>query len=95
MLRVCVLLSSTFKHDVRTNARAMMKLMTGADMAKHTLSTLESANCFVDSLHDGIDFECTVSRWVSAPDDASASERKISYCYDFQREGARERERES
>ncbi|XP_056280795.1 heat shock 70 kDa protein 14 [Pseudoliparis swirei] len=52
----------TFKHDVRTNARAMMKLMTGADMAKHTLSTLESANCFVDSLHDGIDFECTVSR---------------------------------
>uniref|UniRef100_A0A8C3A553 Heat shock protein 14 n=1 Tax=Cyclopterus lumpus TaxID=8103 RepID=A0A8C3A553_CYCLU len=47
----------TFKHDVSTNARAMMKLMTGADMAKHTLSTLESANCFVDSLHDGIDFE--------------------------------------
>ncbi|XP_034382615.1 heat shock 70 kDa protein 14 isoform X2 [Cyclopterus lumpus] len=52
----------TFKHDVSTNARAMMKLMTGADMAKHTLSTLESANCFVDSLHDGIDFECKVSR---------------------------------
>uniref|UniRef100_A0A8D3C6S3 Heat shock 70 kDa protein 14 n=1 Tax=Scophthalmus maximus TaxID=52904 RepID=A0A8D3C6S3_SCOMX len=52
----------TFKHDVSSNARAMMKLMNGADMAKHSLSTLGSANCFVDSLHDGIDFECNVSR---------------------------------
>uniref|UniRef100_A0A665W893 Heat shock 70 kDa protein 14 n=1 Tax=Echeneis naucrates TaxID=173247 RepID=A0A665W893_ECHNA len=52
----------TFKHDVSSNARAMLKLMNGADMAKHSLSTLGSANCFVDSLHDGIDFECNVSR---------------------------------
>ncbi|XP_047431392.1 heat shock 70 kDa protein 14 [Mugil cephalus] len=52
----------TFKHDVSTNARAMLKLMNSADMAKHTLSSLGSANCFVDSLHDGIDFECSVSR---------------------------------
>uniref|UniRef100_A0A3Q1H6G9 Heat shock 70 kDa protein 14 n=1 Tax=Anabas testudineus TaxID=64144 RepID=A0A3Q1H6G9_ANATE len=52
----------TFRHDVSGNARAMLKLMNGADMAKHSLSTLGSANCFVDSLHDGIDFECNVSR---------------------------------
>ncbi|XP_034019531.1 heat shock 70 kDa protein 14 [Thalassophryne amazonica] len=52
----------TFRHDVSDNARAMLKLMNGADMAKHSLSSLGSANCFVDSLHDGIDFECTVSR---------------------------------
>lgn len=52
----------TFKHDVSGNARAMLKLMNGADMAKHSLSSLGSANCFVDSLHDGIDFECNVSR---------------------------------
>ncbi|XP_029681129.1 heat shock 70 kDa protein 14 [Takifugu rubripes] len=52
----------TFKHDVSSNARAMLKLMNGADMAKHSLSLLGSANCFVDSLHNGIDFECTVSR---------------------------------
>ncbi|KAG7497519.1 hypothetical protein JOB18_039095 [Solea senegalensis] len=52
----------TFKHDVSSNARAMMKLMNGADMAKHSLSSLGSANCFVDSLYDGIDFECNVSR---------------------------------
>ncbi|XP_077400564.1 heat shock 70 kDa protein 14 [Vanacampus margaritifer] len=52
----------TFKHDVTSNARAMLKLMNGADMAKHSLSTLGSANCFVDSLHDGTDFDCNVSR---------------------------------
>ncbi|XP_061125028.1 heat shock 70 kDa protein 14 isoform X1 [Syngnathus typhle] len=52
----------TFKHDVTENARAMLKLMNGADMAKHSLSTLGSANCFVDSLHDGTDFDCNVSR---------------------------------
>ncbi|XP_019747372.1 heat shock 70 kDa protein 14 [Hippocampus comes] len=52
----------TFKHDVTSNARAMLKLMNGADMAKHSLSTLGSANCFVDSLHDGADFDCNVSR---------------------------------
>uniref|UniRef100_A0A8C9ZF58 Heat shock protein 14 n=1 Tax=Sander lucioperca TaxID=283035 RepID=A0A8C9ZF58_SANLU len=52
----------TFKHDVSTNARAMMKLMNGADMAKHSLSSLESANCFVDSLHEGMDFDCNISR---------------------------------
>lgn len=44
----------------------MLKLMNSADMAKHTLSTLSSANCFVDSLHDGMDFECNVSRWAEA-----------------------------
>ncbi|KAM4711467.1 heat shock 70 kDa protein 14 [Anableps anableps] len=52
----------TFKHDVSSNPRALLKLMNSADMAKHSLSSLGSANCFVDSLHDGVDFECTVSR---------------------------------
>ncbi|NP_001092168.1 heat shock 70 kDa protein 14-A [Xenopus laevis] len=52
----------TYKQDIRGNARAMMKLMNSADVAKHALSTLGSANCFVDSLYDGIDFDCSVSR---------------------------------
>ncbi|XP_061817226.1 heat shock 70 kDa protein 14 [Nerophis lumbriciformis] len=52
----------TFKHDVSSNARAMLKLMNGADMAKHSLSSLGAANCFVDSLYDGVDFDCNVSR---------------------------------
>ncbi|KAK0141717.1 Heat shock protein 14 [Merluccius polli] len=52
----------SFKQDVSNNARAMMKLMNGADLAKHSLSSLGSANCFVDSLHDGMDFDCNISR---------------------------------
>ncbi|MGH0155792.1 UNVERIFIED_CONTAM: hypothetical protein FKN15_006631 [Acipenser sinensis] len=52
----------TYKQDVRGNPRAMMKLMNSADAAKHTLSTLGSSNCFVDSLYDGMDFDCNVSR---------------------------------
>ncbi|KAG8440013.1 hypothetical protein GDO86_005980 [Hymenochirus boettgeri] len=52
----------SYKQDIRGNARAMMKLMNSADVAKHSLSTLGSSNCFVDSLYDGIDFDCNVSR---------------------------------
>uniref|UniRef100_A0A8C5PHD9 Heat shock protein family A (Hsp70) member 14 n=1 Tax=Leptobrachium leishanense TaxID=445787 RepID=A0A8C5PHD9_9ANUR len=52
----------SYKQDIRGNARAMMKLMNSADLAKHSLSTLGSSNCFVDSLYDGIDFDCAVSR---------------------------------
>ncbi|XP_048466190.1 heat shock 70 kDa protein 14 [Rhincodon typus] len=51
-----------FKHDVRSNMRAMMKLINNAEVAKHTLSTLGSSNCFLDSLHEGLDFDCSVSR---------------------------------
>ncbi|XP_006007877.1 heat shock 70 kDa protein 14 [Latimeria chalumnae] len=52
----------SFKHDVRENPRAMMKLMNSAEVAKHSLSSLGSSNCFVDSLYDGLDFDCNVSR---------------------------------
>ncbi|XP_028620722.1 heat shock 70 kDa protein 14 isoform X1 [Grammomys surdaster] len=51
-----------YKHDVRGNARAVMKLTNSAEVAKHSLSTLGSANCFVDSLYEGQDFDCNVSR---------------------------------
>uniref|UniRef100_G1PUG6 Heat shock 70 kDa protein 14 n=1 Tax=Myotis lucifugus TaxID=59463 RepID=G1PUG6_MYOLU len=54
----------SFKHNVRGNARAMMKLMNSADIAKHSLSTLGSANCFLDSLYEGQDFDCNVSRFT-------------------------------
>nr|XP_056702858.1 heat shock 70 kDa protein 14 [Euleptes europaea] len=52
----------SYRYDVRENSRAMMKLMNSAEVAKHSLSTLGSANCFVDSLYDGLDFDCTLSR---------------------------------
>ncbi|NWI72401.1 HSP7E protein, partial [Dryoscopus gambensis] len=54
-------LASEFQSSIRGNPRAMMKLMNSADIAKHSLSTLGSANCFVDSLYDGLDFDCNVS----------------------------------
>ncbi|XP_066579828.1 heat shock 70 kDa protein 14 [Amia ocellicauda] len=52
----------SYKHDITGNPRAMLKLMNSAEVAKHTLSTLGSSNCFVDSLFDGMDFDCNVSR---------------------------------
>ncbi|XP_072922534.1 heat shock 70 kDa protein 14 [Hemitrygon akajei] len=51
-----------FKQNIKESPRAMMKLINSAEVAKHALSTLGSANCFVDSLHEGLDFECAVSR---------------------------------
>ncbi|XP_067861141.1 heat shock 70 kDa protein 14 [Heptranchias perlo] len=51
-----------FRHSIKGNPRAMMKLVNSAEDAKHALSTLESSNCFVDSLHEGLDFDCNVSR---------------------------------
>ncbi|MBN3296807.1 HSP7E protein, partial [Amia calva] len=53
----------SYKHDITGNPRAMLKLMNSAEVAKHTLSTLGSSNCFVDSLFDGMDFDCNVSRF--------------------------------
>ncbi|XP_061418938.1 heat shock 70 kDa protein 14 [Lethenteron reissneri] len=50
------------RQDLRGNSRAMMKLHTHAEMAKHVLSTMAISNCFVDSLHDGLDFECNITR---------------------------------
>nr|XP_033814932.1 heat shock 70 kDa protein 14 isoform X2 [Geotrypetes seraphini]XP_033814933.1 heat shock 70 kDa protein 14 isoform X2 [Geotrypetes seraphini] len=52
----------SYKQDIKSNVRAMIKLMNSADVAKHSLSTLGSSNCFVDSLYDGLDFDCNVSR---------------------------------
>ncbi|XP_030072499.1 heat shock 70 kDa protein 14 [Microcaecilia unicolor] len=52
----------SYKQDIKGNVRTMIKLMNSADVAKHSLSTLGSANCFVDSLYDGLDFDCNVSR---------------------------------
>lgn len=63
----CAHIYRLYKLDVSGNLRAMMKLMNSADVAKHSLSTLGSSNCFVDSLYDGMDFECNVSRYALGP----------------------------
>jgi L1 cell adhesion molecule like protein len=48
--------------DVRKNPRSMKRLQSECDAAKRTLSSSTSATIEVDSLLDGIDFSCTISR---------------------------------
>ncbi|CAH1265015.1 HSPA14 [Branchiostoma lanceolatum] len=51
-----------WKADVTENTRAMAKLHTEAEKAKQILSTMPKASCHVESLHEGIDFQCDISR---------------------------------
>lgn len=48
--------------DVRSNHRALRRLQAECDAAKKTLSSSTQATIEVDSLLDGIDFSCTISR---------------------------------
>eukprot|EP01121_Diplochlamys_sp_Union-15-3_P022037 TRINITY_DN9257_c0_g1_i1.p1 TRINITY_DN9257_c0_g1~~TRINITY_DN9257_c0_g1_i1.p1 ORF type:complete len:617 (+),score=124.06 TRINITY_DN9257_c0_g1_i1:113-1852(+) len=50
------------KQDVSSNARALKKLKDAAQKAKHVLSVSLKATIEIDSLHDGIDFDLTITR---------------------------------
>jgi len=47
---------------MRENSRAISKLCVAAETCKRVLSTVGAAQCSVDSLFDGIDFNSTLSR---------------------------------
>ena len=51
-----------YKMDPRESKRGKMKLKINAENAKHVLSTLDNANCYIESLYEGIDFNSNVSR---------------------------------
>jgi molecular chaperone DnaK (HSP70) len=51
-----------FKLDPRESKRSMAKLLNAAENWKHILSNLGSADCFVESLHEGIDYRVNISR---------------------------------
>merc|ERR1711935_820276 len=51
-----------YKADPRESKRGKMKLKLNADNVKHILSTLDTANCYIESLHEGIDFNGNISR---------------------------------
>ena len=53
---------SKWKLDPRESRRSMFKLMGAAEECKHVLSTLNTAHCFVESLHEGVDLSANVSR---------------------------------
>jgi L1 cell adhesion molecule like protein len=50
------------KLDISTNQRALRRLKTQCERAKRTLSSSTQANIEIDSLHEGIDFNFTISR---------------------------------
>jgi len=51
-----------YKADPRESKRGKMKLKLNADNVKHILSTLDNSNCYIESLHEGIDFNANISR---------------------------------
>lgn len=50
------------KQDITQNARAMRRLRTNCEKIKRTLSSTAQASLEIDSLHDGIDFNSTLTR---------------------------------
>ena len=48
--------------DMSTNNRALRRLRTACEKAKRTLSTSMNAYIEIDALHDGIDFNSSISR---------------------------------
>ena len=50
------------KVDLKDNPRALRRLRTAVEKAKHTLSSASQANIEIDSLHDGQDFSTTLTR---------------------------------
>ena len=64
MSAVCLSVCRQLKADVQENKRAMHKLRAAAESAKHTLSTDQLASVHLESLHQGLDFQCTLTRWL-------------------------------
>jgi heat shock protein 1/8 len=50
------------KKDITENKRAMRRLKTQCEKVKRTLSSSTSANLEIDSLADGVDFFCPITR---------------------------------
>jgi len=51
-----------YHSDPMESKRSKQKLLQAAETAKKVLSTLQTANVHVESLHEGIDFNCSVTR---------------------------------
>ncbi|CAD5122203.1 DgyrCDS10648 [Dimorphilus gyrociliatus] len=51
-----------FRANIGDSIKPRAKLRNEAEQVKHTLSTLQSATCSVDSLWDGMDFQSSLTR---------------------------------
>lgn len=56
------LFKKQFRVDITSNVKSMNKLKINAENCKHILSSMPSSNCHIDSLYDGMDFSCNLSR---------------------------------
>lgn len=59
---LCDDIQKRFKKNVRENARALKRLNIAAEKAKKTLSSATTTTVEVESLFDGIDYSCQLSR---------------------------------
>ena len=59
---LCEDINKRFKKDVKQNAKALKRLNIAAEKAKKTLSMATTTIVEVDSLMDGVDYTCTLTR---------------------------------
>ena len=59
---LCEDVKKRFKKDIRENARALKRLNIAAEKAKKTLSSATTTTVEVESLFDGLDYTCQLSR---------------------------------
>ncbi|ESN96624.1 hypothetical protein HELRODRAFT_95527 [Helobdella robusta] len=48
--------------DCKSNERSIAKLLLAVENCKHALSNLPTSTCSVESLYEGVDFSCVISR---------------------------------
>ena len=58
-----IIICRKYKADPRETKRGKQKLLASAETVKHVLSTLDTANCYIESLYEGIDFNANVTRY--------------------------------
>lgn len=59
---LCDDIKKRFKKDIKENARALKRLNISAEKAKKTLSSATTVTVEVESLFDGLDYTCQLSR---------------------------------
>ncbi|NBY40353.1 MAG: molecular chaperone DnaK, partial [Flavobacteriia bacterium] len=58
----CIEYQKKYKEDISKNMKARRRLQNACERAKRSLSTAMTTNIEIDSLHNGNDFNTTVSR---------------------------------
>ncbi|XP_065052008.1 heat shock 70 kDa protein 14-like [Rhopilema esculentum] len=76
-----------FKLDIEDNKKALRKLKVTAEQCKCALSNMNNSMCSVDSLHDGIDFSCQVTRAKFESHCAELFARSFEIVTDLLKEG--------